>query len=215
MTIRARTTFVVVSLIAAACGGSADSTPEAVATSTTEASSTTVATKTNPPASETTTTAVTTTSTAAPPTTAAPEPPLVSDGNSYTINWGGLKVPPFWSPANASEADPKFFIHTSPEADGFYFALELYTTGYGQLWTGELGPVQIICNEPLPGPNSTGICPLFDPDGPGPQGNLNADFGATGSITINKLDDGGYDIVVNEIVFSDGSLIDEFTLTGP
>ena len=36
----------------------------------------------------------------------------------------------------------------------------------------------------------------------------------TGSLTIVQLDDGGYEIVVHELVFSDGTTFDEFTIAG-
>lgn len=139
---------------------------------------------------------------------------MTNDGDTYSIAWNSV-AGPFWDPGAGSASDPFFFIHTQPAEDGFYFALEMYTTGYGGLWQGELGDVAIICNEGSPAPNSTGICPHFDPDGPGPLGDLNGDFAASGSITINQLDAAGYDIVVNEIVFSDGSTINSFQLTGP
>ena len=166
--------------------------------------------------SEVSTTAAesTETSMVATTTTAAPEPPLTESDGTFSILWSSVSNP-FWSSSAGSAADPFFFIHTFPDVDGFYFSLEMYTTGYGALWQGELGDVDIICNEAAPAPNSTGICPHFDPDGPGPLGDLNADFTATGSITITKLDDDGYEIVVNEVVFSDGSRIDAFQLTGP
>ena len=147
-------------------------------------------------------------------TTAAPEPALTEEGGVYSITWANL-AGPFWDPSAGTSESPFFFIHSEPAQDGFFFSLEMYTTGYGALWTGELGDVAILCSEAPPAPNSTGICPHFDPDGPGPIGDLNADFGATGSITINQLDENGYDIVVHEIVFTDGSSISTFTLTGP
>ena len=34
-------------------------------------------------------------------------------------------------------------------------------------------------------------------------------------ITINQLDENGYDIVVNEIVYPNGTTITSFQLTGP
>lgn len=95
-----------------------------------------------------------------------------------------------------------------------FFSLEMYTTGYGQLWTGELGDVAVGCSEAAPGPNSTGICPYFDPDGSGPVG-VSSAFVATGSITINKLDDKGYDIFVNEIFYPDGTTVGGFQIVGP
>jgi len=200
----------VTALVLAACAGG-DSGQTTVATSpgpTTDVPATTAASE------PTTTEAVTSTTVPVTATTVALEPALSQEGNVYSINWAGLSDS-FWDPNAGSAEDPFFFIHTVPDADGFFFSLEMYTTGYGALWTGELGEVAIICDEGSPAPNSTGICPHFDADGSGPLPDLNADFTATGSITINKLDDQGYDIVVNEVQFSDGSSISGFQLTGP
>jgi hypothetical protein len=90
----------------------------------------------------------------------------------------------------------------------------MYTTGYGGLWTGELGDVAVGCMEGPPAPNSTGICPRFDPDGPGPIEPFSA-FTATGSITINQLDETGYDILINKIVFAEGATVTNFQMTSP
>ena len=144
---------------------------------------------------------------------APPEPVLSQDGDTWTIVWASTDSP-FWAPASPSAADPFFHIHTFAANDGFFFSLEMYTTGYGALWTGELGDVDVSCMEAVPGANSTGICPYFDPDGPEGVAVKSA-FVATGSITINQLDENGYDIVINEIVYPDGTTIAGFQLTGP
>lgn len=202
--------FVACTLVVAACSSAdpdaAGSTPTTTPTvpSTTVASTTSAAPTTTSPATTTTTVAATT-------TTMAPEPPITEDEGVYSIVWESV-ANPFWSPTAGTADDPYFFIHTSPDDDGFFFSLEMYTTGYGALWQGELGDVDVICNEAAPGPNSTGICPHFDPDG---GGDLAADFATTGSITINRLDTDGYDIVVNELLFSDGSQISSFHMVGP
>ncbi|MCP3977177.1 MAG: hypothetical protein GY720_22030 [bacterium] len=196
-------------LLIAACGGNdSDDTEPTTAAPATSAAPTTAAPPTVTAAETTTTTEATTT------TSSAPEPALTEDDDTFSIVWTSV-ADPFWDPSAGTADDPFFFIHTSPDSDGFYFALEMFTTGYGALWQGELGEVAIICNEAPPAPSSTGICPHFDPDGPGPLGDLNADFLAAGSITINQLDDDGYDIVVNEIRFSNGSVIASFQLVGP
>ena len=197
-------------LVVSACAGG----DSAATTSTVEVVVTTPAPDTTAAPEPTTTQVVTSTTVPSPTTTAVSDPALSQEGGVYTIIWTAL-TDSFWYPNAGSAADPFFFIHTLPETDGFYFSLEMYTTGYGALWTGELGEVDIICDEGPPAPNSTGICPHLDADGPGPMADLNADFAATGSITINKLDEEGYDIVVNEVVFSDGSSISGFQLTGP
>ena len=209
-------------LVGTACGGSettADTaTTDTGATEGAEASVTTKGPTTTAQATTTTaaatTTAATTTTTGATTTTTEPaEPALSQDGDTYAIVWAST-ASPFWAPANESAADPFFHIHTEPDQDGFFFSLEMYTTGYGALWTGELGEVEVLCMEGVPGPSSTGICPYFDPDGPGPI-EVNSAFVATGSITINQLDENGYDIVVNEIVYPNGTTITSFQLTGP
>jgi hypothetical protein len=160
------------------------------------------------------TTTTSTSSSPAPTTTGADAQPLVANGNEYTITWAALPQVAFYDPSAGSAADPFFHIHTHPATDGFFFAFELYTTGYGALWTGQLGTFDISCAEPPPAPNSTGICPHFDADGPGGGSDLGADGKATGSVTINKVDDSGYEIVVNALAFSDGSTIKPFTLSG-
>ena len=119
---------------------------------------------------------------------------------------------PFYSPADPGSDDPFFHIHTNANRDGFFLAFEMYTTGYGGLWTGELGEMAISCAEPLPGANSTGIRVHFVPE-PGGE-DLNGDFTATATITITQLDDAGYNILVEELSFSDGSSIVGLHMTG-
>ncbi|MEQ1873879.1 MAG: hypothetical protein ABL953_09140 [Ilumatobacteraceae bacterium] len=175
-------------------GSSSDPTsPASTAPPATEAP-TTEAPTTDPPATE------------APTTVAEPVDPLVPTATGFAINWEALNSTPFYGETGG--ADPYFNIHTVPAGDGFLFSLELYTV-YGTAWSGELGTFDIGC-----APASTGICVHFDPDGPGPLGNLGADFLATGSLTINQLDDFGYDIVVHEVVFTDGTTITEFHMVG-
>ncbi len=163
-------------------------------------------------AAPTTNTAAATTAVATPPGSSSPAPALSLNDEVWTVDWS--LVTAFWSPAVATAADPLVLIHTIPEIDGFFFSLELYTTGYGQLWTGELGEAAVGCAEGPPGGNSTGICPYFDSDGPGPV-ELNSAFVATGSITINKLDGTGYDIFVNEVVYPNGTTVGGFAMVGP
>ncbi len=189
----------------AACGGggtsedAGDGSTSSAAGSTSAAPSTTVVS-----------------TTAAPTTTSAVEPgPAISlDGTTYTIDWAALPTTPFYDPSAGSDADPFFHIHTDGAGDGFFFAFEMFTTGYGALWTGETGAFPLGCAEPAPAPNSTGICLHFDPDGPGAATDLNADFAATGSITIDRLDADGYDIAVGQLTFSDGTTIAPFTMAG-
>lgn len=181
-------------LALSACGG--DSTTDA-----TDAASTPVETDapvTEPPATDAPATDA--------PTTTTPASAISATDTGFAIDWTALAATPFY--AQVGGADPFFHIHNIPASDGFYFALEMYTV-YGSTWSGELGTFDIGC-----APASTGICAHFDPDGPGPLPNLGADFLATGSVTINQLDAEGYDVVVDELVFSDGTTITGLHLVG-
>lgn len=135
---------------------------------------------------------------------------MIIDGAAVTVNWESLPSTPFFAPAG-DDFDPHFLIHTNPKTDGFFFSFELYTTGYGAEWTGELGTFDISCDNLT---SSTGICPYFDSDGEGPIGVLGGDFATTGSMTVVQLDDAGYEIVVHEIVFTDGTTFNEFSIKG-
>lgn len=131
------------------------------------------------------------------------------DGSTVTIDWGDLPSTPFFAPANQAN-DPFFHIHTNPATDGIFLAFEMYTD-WGQAWTGQTGTFEISCSNPA---TSTGICPYYDPDGPGPEPVKGGDFATTGMMTINQLDAGGYDIEVTELVFSDGTSFEPFTMVG-
>ena len=148
----------------------------------------------------------------APSTTDAPESPPALDlsGDAVMINWDNLPSTPFFSPAGGG-TDPLFLIHTNPATDGFFLSFEMYTTGYGREWTGEIGTFAISCVDAV---NSTGICPYFDPDGPGPDPVKGDDFATTGLVTIVQLDADGFEIIVHELIFSDGTIFNEFTMTG-
>lgn len=182
----------------AGCGDSGSSTDSTDA-ATTAPPTTTLAPTTDPPATDPPATEATT-------TVAEPASAITPTDGGFAIDWSALGTAPFY--AEVGGGDPYFNIHNFPESDGFFFSLELYTV-YGSTWSGELGTFDIGC-----APASTGICAHFDPDGPGPLGNLGADFLATGSVTINQLDAEGYDIVVDELVFSDGTTITGLHLVG-
>ncbi len=200
-----------VALLLAACAGSAGTTTTTVAigeTATTVAGPAATEAPTTQPPTESTEEAPATTD--APATTVPAAGAMEIDGDVVTIAWDNLGSTPFYAPA-AGGGDPFFHIHTNPDADGFFLSFELYTTGYGQQWTGETGTFDISCADPV---NSTGICPYFDADGPGPEPVKGDDFAATGSLTIVQLDDVGYEIVIHELVFSDGTTFSEFTMSG-
>ena len=124
------------------------------------------------------------------------------------LDWS--QVNPTYLPNTGPASDPFFHIHTSNELDGFYLSFELYTM-WGQGWTGETGDFEISC---LDQNSDTGICVHFDPDGPGPMGDIAADFGATGQVTITALDNGMYDVSVHSLRFTDGTEFAPFDMTG-
>jgi len=151
----------------------------------------------------------------APDTSEAPdasEPPAASqgalllDGGQAAVAWA--LVNDTYVPADGG-ADPFFHIHSSNDADGFYLSFEFYTV-WGQAWTGETGTFDIACQDPS---RDTGICVHFDPDGPGPAGDLGADFGARGTVVIRQLDKGGYDVDVIGLAFTDGTTFEDFTMS--
>ncbi len=184
-------------LTLAACGDSGSST-DTTDPVTTDAA-TTAPPATDPPATDPP-------ATDAPTTVAEPVSALLPTATGFAIDWSALTAVPFYGETGG--ADPFFNIHSFPASDGFFVSLELYTV-YGSEWSGELGTFDIGCS-----PTSTGICAHFDPDGPGPIADLGADFLATGSVTINQLDADGYDIVVDELIFSDGTEITGLHMVG-
>lgn len=175
-------------------GSSTDSTDAATTAPPDTDAPTTEAPATDPPATD------------APTTVAEPVIAITPTDTGFTIEWAALGAAPFY--AEVGGGDPYFHIHNIPATDGFFFSLEMYTV-YGSTWSGELGTFDIGC-----APASTGICAHFDPDGPGPLTDLGVDFLATGSVTIEQLDAEGYDIVVDELVFSDGTTITGLHLVG-
>ena len=151
----------------------------------------------------------------APDTSQAPdasEPPPATEG---ALLLDGERVAIAWQLVNATDVpaaggdDPFFHIHTSNETDGFSLSFELYTV-WGQAWAGETGMYDIACQDPL---RDTGICVHFDPDGPGPAGDLGADLGARGTVVIRQLDSGGYAIDVIGLAFTDGTTFEDFTMS--
>jgi hypothetical protein len=132
------------------------------------------------------------------PTTAVPTPVRV-----YELDWSKLTLPPWFGYDDVSNpADPFWHLHNQAD-EGFFLSLEMYTTGFGSTWTGEAGEFDLGCSG-----DGSGICIHFDPDGHGEEyGDLNADFTATGRIEIAKLDEEGYDLVLSNVVFSDGATI--------
>ena len=126
----------------------------------------------------------------------------MGEGTAFLIDWSALTAEAFF--AFMPSDDPFWFIHTE-EPDGF-FSLEMFTTAYGSLWTGELGTHDIDCS-----PGGTGICVHLVR--PGTDADLREDGAVTGTVAINQLDDTGYDIVV-DATFSDGTTITGLQVTG-
>ena len=124
-----------------------------------------------------------------------------------TIDWAALEGI-FFIPPSASFTGPFFLVHNNPDTDGFYLSLEAYTTGYGTAWEGEPGMSEIDCS-----PAGTGICLNFDPDGP--IDDLGADFLVTGDIEIIQADADGFEAILTDVAFTDGTTIPgPLTMTG-
>jgi hypothetical protein len=183
-----RRSLTLVVFIAAGCSApAASSAPAPVTPAPTSASTTGVSTPAPTSAAGTP---------VATPATAGP--PITIDEGRVVIDAASL-APLVFVPPQAGSADPFFHVHTSPASDGFFLGIELYTV-YGTAWTGQTGTFSIDCR-----PAGTGICVHFDPDGPGPQPNVGADFKATGDITIDQLDPSGFDVTLSNVAFSDGT----------
>jgi len=183
---RLTTCAALVAMMVAASGGSATTTTTTTAGSTTTtsggATTTTSATTTSDPGSDAS--AITT-----------------NEDGSYTIDWDALEGTVFFAPPVGGSSDPFYHVHTDPAVDGFFLSIEAYTV-YGTAWTGQLGDFAIGC-----GPAASGICVHFDPDGPGPIGNLGADFRVSGDITITQADENGFAAIITNLEFSDGTTI--------
>ncbi|MEM7140155.1 MAG: hypothetical protein AAF548_03920 [Actinomycetota bacterium] len=135
-----------------------------------------------------------------------PAPVALDDsGAQIAVDWGAMSD--VYLPNAGGASDPFFHIHSDNAAHDFYLSFEMYTV-WGGGWTGELGTFPISCNDPL---NDTGICVHYVPAG---GTDLGADFGATGTVTINQLDDGGYDVLVAGLTFTDGTTFADFSMTG-
>ncbi|MEK7252788.1 MAG: hypothetical protein AAB198_06040 [Actinomycetota bacterium] len=194
-----------VTLVLAACGGGTGTSNTNAGSSTTAGpfgSSTTVGDDTTTSAGASTTGAETTTTTGA-------GGALTDNGDgSYVIDWSALQGAIFFAPPGGG-SDPFFFVHTDPAVDGFFFSVEAYTV-FGTAWTGQLGTFIVDCRSA-----GTGICVHFDPDGPGPVGDLGADFLPTGDVEIIQADAEGFEAVFSNVIFTDGSTIPgPFTVTG-
>jgi len=99
--------------------------------------------------------------------------------------------------------DPFWHLHT--QQDNIFLSLELYTV-YGPSWAGEIGTFPLDCNQPW------GLCLLYDADGVGP---IPIVMWGTGSITIDQLDEGGYDVTFNGTMPAavDGTIYDILSTT--
>lgn len=149
------------------------------------------------------------TATAEPTTEATPEPTATpedcepttagdpSNGvTPLTVNNECLE--PLFFAFNQNGGDPFWHLHT--EQANTFISLELYTA-YGPSWTGETGTFPLDCNQPW------GLCLIFDPDGTGPAPVI---MWGTGEITINQMDESGYDVTFNGVMpaASDGTVYD-------
>jgi hypothetical protein len=170
-----------------ACGGASEdgtaSPPASDASATVSATESTLATATLDADSEAT--AIATEETGATSVAAEDCAPttsgLPSNGVTALVVNNDCLEPLFFA-FDENGGDPFWHIHT--QQDDTFISLELYTA-YGPSWTGETGAFPLDCNVPW------GLCLLFDPDGAGPEPVL---MWGNGEITIDRLDEGGYDV---------------------
>ncbi|MDG2027233.1 MAG: hypothetical protein P8J50_08995 [Acidimicrobiales bacterium] len=141
-----------------------------------------------------------------PPADDPPDEPAALDdsGDQVMVDWGA--VTPVFTP-DAGGDDHFFHVHSSNAVHDFYLSFEFYTV-WGGAWTGGTGTFPIGCNDPT---NDTGICVNYVTAN---GDNLGADFGASGTVTINQLDADGYEILVGGLTFTDGTTFADFTMVG-
>ncbi len=104
----------------------------------------------------------------------------------WRIDWSTLT--PAYSIEGTADA-PIYTIFNNPAADRMEFTLVLSTTDADGPWPGGLGTFPLTCT-----PDRKGICLTFAPPGAVDQ---NPGFAGTGTVTINQLDEDGYDVVIN------------------
>jgi hypothetical protein len=132
-------------------------------------------------------------------TTVAGAPALaINDAGEVRIEWAGVTQVSYLAPV-PNATDPLFFVHNEPNTDGFYLGLEAYTV-FGAGWTGQLGTFAIDCE-------NNGICLHFDPDGPGPAIDAGFDFLASGTIEFVQADLDGFEAILTDVAFTDGTTI--------
>lgn len=122
----------------------------------------------------------------------------INDAGEVSIDWTAVTQVSYLAPV-PNATDPLFFVHNEPNADGFYLGLEAYTL-FGAGWTGQLGTFDIDCE-------FNGICLHFDPDGPGPGIDAGFDFRATGTIEFVQADLDGFEAILSDVSFTDGTTI--------
>jgi hypothetical protein len=179
-------------VLVAGCGGG--TTSDTAATTTSAASSSTTTTT----APTTTTTAATTTTAQTTTTIGSSAPFEINGDREVTIDWAALAGVFFAAPVPNAD-DPLFHVHNNPATDGFFLGVEAYTV-YGPGWTGQLGTFDIDCAE-------NGFCLHFDADGSGPESDLGADFMVTGTIEILRADIDGFEAILTDVAFTDGTTI--------
>ena len=199
--------LVALALIAAACGGSSEdgtasptsadpsatvaATEAALGTAEAGATDEAMATATEEPGA-----------TSVAPEDCEPATVGLPAGGATPLTVNNDCLDPLFFAFNQNGGDPFWHIHT--QQDDTFISLELYTA-YGPSWTGELGTFPLDCNVPW------GLCLIFDPDGAGPEPVL---MWGTGEITIDRLDEGGYDVTFTGTMppTADGTVY-EFTST--
>ena len=127
-------------------------------------------------------------------------PPIsMSEPNAdgvVTITVDPAALEPLYYAFNQNGSDPLWQLHT--DQSDLFISVELYTV-YGQGWTGQLGTFAVDCT-------ANGICVYLDVDGEGGTGVLGP--AATGQITIDQLDESGYDVTLMGVAFPMYALAD-------
>ena len=136
----------------------------------------------------------------------APAGPALEMANGLvSINWDQIGAPAFYLLPDPNSDDPLYHIHNVSAVDGFLLSLQFFTV-YGSAWTGQTGTFPVNCNDLA----STGLCVYLDVDGSGPIPQFGTGFDVTGTVTIERLDETGYRVILESVVFTEG-----YTIVGP
>ncbi len=132
-------------------------------------------------------------------------PALVMANGLVTIDWDQIGAPAFYLLPDPNSDDPLYHTHNVAAVDGYLLSLQFFTV-YGSAWTGQTGTFPLNCNDPA----STGLCVYLDVDAGGPIPQFGTGFDVSGTVTIERLDETGYRVILETVVFTEG-----YTIVGP